>query len=91
MSIRSLVVTARPGGPDYRDATVHANGADKAADACIQAFVDNYLPKDRLVTVHKLSRSTRTLNVYAKRHTLDLSARVGNGGRRIATRALCGQ
>ncbi|HEX5160740.1 MAG TPA: hypothetical protein VFV88_03405 [Steroidobacteraceae bacterium] len=53
-----------------------ADGSTRAADACIQAFVDTYLPKDRQVKVRKLPHSPNLLGVYAKRYTIDLSARV---------------
>ena len=54
----------------------HADGSARAADACIQAFVDTYLPKDRQVKVRKLPHSPNLLGVYSKRYTIDLSARV---------------
>ena len=53
MSIRSrvlitgLVVMAAP-------FAVQANGASRAADACVQAFVETYVPKDKQVQVRKL-------------------------------------
>jgi hypothetical protein len=31
--------------------TSHAGGADKAVNACVKAFVENYLPKDQVVRV----------------------------------------
>ena len=53
-----------------------ADASTRAADACIQAFVDTYLPKDRQVKVRKLPHSPNVLGVYSKRYTIDLSARV---------------
>ena len=65
MSIRSVVVAARPGGPELRRRQpAQADGADRAADACIQAFVDAYLPKDRLVSVRTLSPAPGPLGAY---------------------------
>jgi hypothetical protein len=53
-----------------------AGGSQRAADACIQAFVDTYLPKDREVQVRKLPPIPSTLSVYVRRYTIDLSARL---------------
>jgi hypothetical protein len=52
--------------------------AGKAADACIQAFVDTHLPKGHTVRVHKVAPPTSPLDSYAKRYTLELSARVAS-------------
>jgi hypothetical protein len=60
--------------------TAQANGSDKAADACIQAFVDAYLPKDRTMKVRKLLPTAGPLSAYSKRYTIELSARLAHSG-----------
>lgn len=54
----------------------HADASTRAANACIQAFVDTYLPKDRQVKVRRLPHSPTALGVFSKRYTIDLSARI---------------
>lgn len=53
-----------------------AGGSNTAAAACIQAFVETYLPKDRQVQVRRLPASPSSFGVYARRYTIDLSARL---------------
>ena len=59
--------------------------AGKASDACIQAFVDSHLPKGHTVRVRKLAPPTSPLDSYAKRYTLDLSARLASSGTQLVT------
>ena len=62
-----------------------AGGSDKAADACIQAFVDTYLPKDRSVQIKTLSPIPGPLGIYTKRYTVDLSAKLSRNGEELVT------
>ena len=62
-----------------------ANGPGKAADACIQALVDNYVPKNRTVQVRKNSPTRISYGVYARRYDFDLSARVNGNGAPLVT------
>lgn len=62
-----------------------AHGSQKAADACIQAFVDNYLPKNHPVNVRRQLAPTSPLSAYAHRYTIDLSARLARGGDQLVS------
>ena len=85
MSIRSLVVIAGMAALTAAPLSAHADGADRAADACIQAFVDTYLPKDRQVKVRTVSPVSGPLGAYTKRYTVDLSARLSRSGTELVT------
>jgi len=63
----------------------HAGAAAKANDACIQAFVDAYLPKDSAVRVRKAGPSASPLRIYSRQYTLDLSANVTATGNELVT------
>ncbi len=62
-----------------------ANGPNKAADACIRAFVDSHVPKNRAVQVRKNSPTRSSFGVHARRYDFDLSARVGGNGTPLVT------
>ena len=63
----------------------HAGGPDTAADACIQAFVDTYLPNATPMQIRTLSPVPGPLGVYIKKYTIDLSARLARGGEELVT------
>ena len=65
--------------------TAQAHGPQNAADACIQAFVDNYLPKNHPVKVRRQLAPSSLLGTYAHRYTIDLSARLAHGGDQLVT------
>jgi hypothetical protein len=65
--------------------TAQAYGSDTAANACVQAFVDTYLPKDRTVKLRRLSPVAGPLGNYTKRFTIDLSARLSRSGNEIVS------
>jgi hypothetical protein len=62
-----------------------ASGSDKAADACIQAFVQSYLPKNRQVQVRTLTSNPGPLGAYTKRYTIDLTAKTSRSGTELVT------
>jgi len=57
--------------------TAMANAEANATDACIQAFIDAYLPKDSIVRVRKLGSAPGPLHIYARQYTVALSAQLG--------------
>jgi hypothetical protein len=66
--------------------TAYASGSSRAADACIQAFIDTYLPKDTPVQVRKLPPPSQgVLGSFSKRHTIELSARATRSGTELVT------
>ena len=87
MSIRSrvfitgLVTLAAP-------FAAQANGADRAADACIQAFVETYVPKDKQVQVRKLLAASGPTSLYSRRYTIDLSTRLTRDGDALTARCV---
>jgi hypothetical protein len=85
MSIRSLVVVSGLLALTAAPLTAHADGSDRAADACIQAFVDAYLPKNRQVKVRTVSPVSGPLGAYTKRYTIELSAHLSRSGTELAT------
>jgi hypothetical protein len=48
--------------------TSHAGGADRAVNACVKAFVENYLPKDQVVRVRRVE-SPDVQNRFARQPT----------------------
>jgi len=62
-----------------------AHGSDTAAEACVQAFVDTYLPKDQAVKLRVLPSSAGPLGNYSRRYTIDLSARLSSSGHEIVS------
>jgi len=85
MSVRSLAIVSGLLALTTAPLTAHADGSDRAADACIQAFVDTYLPKDRQVKVRTLSPVPGPLSTYTKRYTIDLNARLARSGTELVT------
>ena len=85
MNVRSLAIVSGLLALTTAPLTAHADGSDRAADACIQAFVDAYLPKDRQLTFRTLSPATSPLGAYTKRYTIDLSARLSRSGTELVT------
>ena len=85
MSIRSVVVVSGLLALSSAPLTAHADGSDRAADACIQAFVDAYLPKDRQLRIRTLSPVPGPLGAFTKRYTIDLSARLSRSGTELVT------
>lgn len=65
-----------------------ANGADRAADACIQAFVETYVPKDKQVQVRKLLAVSGPTSLYSRRYTIDLSTRLTRDGDALTARCV---
>ncbi|HYJ42079.1 MAG TPA: hypothetical protein VEW08_14900 [Steroidobacteraceae bacterium] len=63
----------------------HANGSTRATDACIRAFVDSYLLKDRPMQVQKLSSVQGAQSFYGKRYTIALNARLASNGTELVT------
>ena len=80
MNIRSLLAFSGLLALGAAPFTAHAYGSDTAADACMQAFVDTYLPKDRTVKLRRPSLSAGPTVTYTKRYTIDLSARLSRSG-----------
>jgi len=54
-----------------------AGAQNKASDACIQAFIDAYLPKDSVVRVRKVGSTAGHFQVYSRQYTVVLSAQLG--------------
>ena len=54
-----------------------ADAQGRASDACIQAFVDAYLPQHAVVRVRKQGPASGPLRVYARQYTIALSAQLG--------------
>jgi hypothetical protein len=65
-----------------------ADAAGRASDACIQAFIDAYLPKGAVVRVRKEGPAAGPLRVYARQHTIALSAQLGAEGGLITARCV---
>ena len=68
--------------------TARADAGGRASDACIQAFIDAYLPKDAVVRVRKEAPAAGPLRVYARQYTIALSARLGGEGGLITARCV---
>ena len=86
MNIRTLVAFSGLLALGAAPLTSYASGSSKAADACIQAFIDTYLPKDRPVQVRKLPPASQgVLNSFSKRYTIELRARAARSGTEIVT------
>ena len=65
-----------------------ADAAGRASDACIQAFIDAYLPKDAVVRVRKEGPASGPLRLYARQYTIALSAQLGAEGGLITARCV---
>jgi hypothetical protein len=85
MNIRTLVAVSGLVALGAAPLAAQAHGSQKAADACIQAFVDNYLPKNHPVNVRKQLVPSSPLGTYAKQYTIDLSARLAHSGNQLVS------
>lgn len=85
MNLRNLVAVSGLIALGATPFAAQAHGAETAADACIQAFVDTYLPKDKSVQIRTLSPIAGPLGIYTKRYTIDLSARLSRNGDELVT------
>jgi hypothetical protein len=63
---------------------VQAESPDPKMDACIQAFLNSNVEKDRPVTVRKLASFGTAVDPQARQQTIFISARTKNGGKRVA-------
>ena len=79
MNIRIVVAMASLAACAAVPFAAHAGAPQKASDACIQAFIDKYLPADSRVRVRKAGPPASPLQIYARQFTLDLSAYTGAG------------
>jgi len=82
MNIRNVVAIASLAACAAVPFAAHAGASQRASDACVQAFVDKYLPADSRVRVRKSGQPAGPLQIYARQFTLDLSAYTetrGNG------------
>jgi hypothetical protein len=62
-------------------------GSNQAINACVKSFVDTYIPKDRVVRVHKHQPTLGPLGIHNERkgsYTIALSARGARSGKEIA-------
>lgn len=67
-------------------ALVHAEPApDPKMEACIQAFLEASVEKDRPVTVRRLVDFDNSFNPSARQQTIHVSARLKGSGKRVAT------
>jgi hypothetical protein len=85
MNIRKVVAISGLALLTATPFATHAGAAAKASDACIQAFVDAYLPKDSAVRVRKLGPAPGPLRFYSRQYTIDLSANAGATGAELVT------
>ncbi|HEU5135079.1 MAG TPA: hypothetical protein VFU13_08045 [Steroidobacteraceae bacterium] len=85
MNIRKVVAISGLALLSAAPFAAHAGGAGKATDACIQAFVDAYLPKDAAVRVRKPGPAASPLGMYTRHYKIDLSAHVGATGNEPVT------
>jgi len=63
----------------------NAGASARASNACIQAFVDAYLPKESAVRVRNVGPVANPLRIYSRQFTLDLSARTSATGNELVT------
>ena len=61
-----------------------ADGKGKAADACIQAFINTHVPKGHTVRVRKEGSAPSSMNTHVRQYTVSLSARTSVGGDELA-------
>ena len=62
-----------------------ADGKGKAADACIQAFIDSHVPKGRTVRVRKEGSSPSSMYPHVRQYTVSLKAHMSISGNELAT------
>lgn len=63
---------------------VQAESADPKMDACVQAFLNSNVEKNRPVTVRKLASFDTTMDALGRKETIFISARMKESGKRIA-------
>jgi len=85
MNIRKVVAISGLALLGAASFAANAGGAAKASDACIQAFVDTYLPKDTAVRVRKVGPATSPLRIYSRQYTVELAAHAGTTGNELVT------
>ena len=85
MNIRKVVAISGLALLTAAPFAANAGGQARANDACIQAFVDTYLPKDSNIHVRKVGPSASPLRIYSRQYTLDLSAHAGATGNELVT------
>jgi hypothetical protein len=83
MKIRSLAALSGLVALSLAPVAAQAHGPQTAADACVQAFVDNYLPKNHPVNVRKQLAPSSPLAMYTTRYTIDLSAHLTRTGEQL--------
>lgn len=92
MNIRQAIAASGLAALAITPVATYADGADRAIDACVKSFVDNYLPKGQIVRVRKVepptSPVTELLAIRAATFTIDLTARGARSGVELA-RARC--
>lgn len=65
--------------------TAMADSGRKATQACIQAFVDTYVPKGRTVRLHVVEPPESPLHAFPRQYTIALSARLARSGLELAS------
>lgn len=85
MKIRSLAAITGLVALSLAPVAAQAHGSQTATNACVQAFVDNYLPKNHPVSVRKQLVPTSPLGMYQSRYTIDLSARLTRSGTQLVS------
>jgi len=85
MNIRKLVAISGLALLATAPFAANAGGAGKASDACVQAFVDAYLPKDKAVRVRKEGPTASPMHIYSRQYTIELSAHVSATGNELVT------
>jgi hypothetical protein len=80
MNIRKLATLTALTGLTATPLAAWADGSERAAEACIQAFVEAHLPNHRAVQVRTVSPVSGSMSAYAKRHTIDLTAQQSRDG-----------
>lgn len=85
MNIRKVVTLSSLIALAAAPFVAQADGPEKATDACIQAFVDQYVPKGHTVRVHKKMPVPSNLDSYVRRYTIALSATLATSGTELAS------
>ncbi|HKE96056.1 MAG TPA: hypothetical protein VKB34_17240 [Povalibacter sp.] len=66
----------------------YAGAGARAADACVDAFVSTYVPKDRAVRVRIVEPAASPVDFFARRYTFALSASLHNGEEFVTARCV---
>jgi hypothetical protein len=85
MSIRKVAVLTSLALFTASPIVALADGKGRAADACIQAFIDSHVPKGRAVRVRKEGPPASSLYPHVRHYTVSLSARVSGSRAELAT------